>query len=306
MVQNVENEKKTVLLFGSGGQLGQAFQQSLKAFTLTVADYPVVDFNIPEDTRAHVERIRPDVIINCAAYTDVDGAEHDRERAFQVNAYTVQELAEAAKEIDAGLVHFSTDYVFDGKADHPYREEADTQPLNVYGESKLAGEEMALETGGRILVFRLSWVYGTGAQGFVSKVIRWAGQNEVLRIVDDQVSVPNYAVSIGDILSGLLFRFHESPADLFDRHGGLYHFSGKGEASRYEWAKAILASYPDRDGLRVREVVPAKSSDFPSPAERPAYSVLDSTKFEREFGVTIPGWQDMLDQAMVSISGDND
>ena len=226
----------------------------------------------------------------------MDKAETDVENARTVNATTVGALAETALKINAALIHFSTDYVFDGAKGSAYTEEDATNPLNVYGSSKLEGEQAIQQVGGSYLIFRTSWVYSSRRDSFVMKVLQWASSNSTLRIVSDQVSGPTWARSLADVSGQLLAKGGSDPVSWLKDFSGVYHLAGSGYASRLEWAKEIL-KYGDEDCQNV-SVVPALTSDFPTPAVRPLYSPLDCTKFTETFGLKLPDWRDALCMAM--------
>lgn len=208
-------------------------------------------------------------------------------------------MAEAARRFGGMLVHYSTDYVFDGKKDSAYIETDIPNPINVYGESKLAGENTVQQAAEVYLILRTSWVYSTRLQsGFVRKVLAWARQNETLRIVDDQTGSPTWARMLAETTALLLAKAGDRPVDYFQSNQGIYHVAGKSSASRYEWAQAILASDPHQDEQKVSRLEPAQSAEFPTAATRPKYSVLDCTHFESTFGLRIPDWKESLALAM--------
>ncbi len=199
-----------------------------------------------------------------------------------------------ARALGAALLHYSTDYVFDGTKGKPYKEKDLTGPLNVYGLSKLAGEQAIQAAGGDSLILRTAWVYSLRQGGFVTKVLEWARKNPELRVVDDQVSNPTWARSLAVATTRILKRGR----DYLAAHKGLYHCAGGGRASRYEWAKAILELDPRRAEQTARQLLPARTEDFPMPAARPLFSALDCSRFEKEFGLKLPPWRDALKSAM--------
>jgi dTDP-4-dehydrorhamnose reductase len=274
-----------ILLFGKHGQLGWELNRSLLTLgDLTVLDYPDVDFNRPEQLSGVVRAARPDVVINAVAYTNVDKAESEPDVARRVNADAVAEIARAANEFGAWLIHVSTDYVFDGRKGSLYLESDPTGPLNVYGRTKLAGEEAAA-LDPRHLILRTSWLYSNRMGGFVNKVLEWAETRSELRIVDDQIGSPTWSRVLADAITMAIPRFAGAP-----EVAGVYHTAGGGAASRFKWVQEILRCYR-REEMRV---LPARTAEFPSPAERPAYSALCCEKFERAFGLQLPPWQDAL------------
>ena len=282
-----------ILLFGKNGQLGWELNRSLIALgDLTVVDYPDVDFNRPQTLPEIVRAARPDLIINAVAYTNVDKAESESDVARRVNADAVGEIAREAKNLGALLVHFSTDYVFDGAKGEPYVETDTPNPLNVYGRTKLDGEEAAAQAG-KYLTFRTSWVYSNRAGGFVSKVLEWAKTKTELRIVDDQIGSPTWSRMLAEVTGQMLARYGMDKTWLLERQG-LYHLAGAGAVSRFEWVKELLRLM----GRNDIKVVPAKTAEFPTPAIRPLFSALDCGKVELEFGLWLPGWENGLNMSM--------
>jgi len=284
-----------ILLFGKNGQLGWELQRCLAPLGEVAAfDIPEVDFTQPESLRQLVEQVQADVIVNPAAYTAVDKAESDIETARLVNADAVDVLAQVARAMRVPLIHFSTDYVFDGSKGSPYMESDTPHPLNIYGRTKLTGEKAVIESGGAGLVLRTSWVYSMRQGGFVTKVLAWAKKNPSLRIVADQISGPTSARMLAEATALMLAQTGKQPYEWLAERAGIYHVAGDGSCSRFEWAKAILKYDPDKSESLVREVLPALTADFPSPAERPLESVLCCDKFEKTFGLRLPLWEEAL------------
>jgi dTDP-4-dehydrorhamnose reductase len=218
---------------------------------------------------------------------------------MKVNGQAPGVMAEAARRSGAMLVHYSTDYVFDGSKGVPYIETDSPNPLNFYGESKLAGEKAIQQAADLYLILRTSWVYSTRLQsGFVQKVLAWARQNEVLRIVEDQAGCPTWARTLAEVTGLVLARDKDNLGEYFKRHSGIYHVAGKGSASRFEWAETILLYDPRQNEQRSKRIEPALSSEFPTPAVRPMYSVLDCAHFEDAFGLRIPDWKETLQLAL--------
>jgi dTDP-4-dehydrorhamnose reductase len=289
-----------IVLFGKNGQVGWELHRILPSLGQVVAlDYKDLDLADLKAVQTRLEELRPDLIVNASAYTAVDQAEVEREVAMKVNGEAPGVMAEAARRFGGMLVHYSTDYVFDGKKGSAYIETDIPNPINVYGESKLAGENAVQQAAGAYLILRTSWVYSTRMQsGFVRKVLAWARQNETLGIVDDQIGSPTWARMLAETTALLLAKADDRPVDYFQPNQGIYHVAGKGSASRYEWAQAILASDPRRDEQKASHLEPAKSAEFPTAATRPEYSVLDCTHFENTFGLRIPDWRKSLVLAM--------
>jgi dTDP-4-dehydrorhamnose reductase len=288
-----------ILLLGNTGQLGWELDRALQPLGFVVAlDYPQVNMADPGSIRKVVQECRPGVIINATAYTAVDKAEREPELAEAINGTAPGVLADEARKLDAALIHYSTDYVFDGKKGEPYIEMDAPGPLNVYGKSKLAGEEAIRSVDCAYLILRTAWVYSLRRDSFISKVLGWARADEALRVVSDQVSNPTWARLLAEITAQLLARAGEDFLPWLAARKGLYHLAGEGFASRFEWAKLILELDPDRSEQRVRQVLPALSSDFPTPAQRPLFSALDCKCFQDTFGLQLPDWRSALKQAL--------
>ena len=272
-----------IVLFGKNGQLGWELQRILPSLGEVVAlDYEELDLADLKALRTRLDELEPDLIVNASAYTAVDRAESERGVAMKINGEAPGVMAEAARKSGAMLVHYSTDYVFDGSKGSPYVETDAPHHLNVYGESKLAGEEAVQQASEAYVILRTSWVYSLRLQsGFVKKVLAWARQSEVLRIVEDQVGCPTWARMLAETTGLLLAQGGTRPAEYFRPHSGVYHLAGKGSASRLAWAQAILAHDLARAEQCAKKLEPALSSEFPTPATRPAYSVLSCEHFER-------------------------
>jgi dTDP-4-dehydrorhamnose reductase len=287
------------LLIGKNGQLGWELQRSLATLGEVVAlDYPEIDLARPEQIKEIIQKVAPLVIINAAAYTNVDKAESEPDLAWKVNAQAPGVMAEEARRLGIGFIHYSTDYVFDGEKGSSYIEKDLPNPLNVYGKTKLDGEQLVKEAGGAYLIFRTSWVYSLRQGGFVTKVLQWARQNEVLRIVDDQIGNPTYARSLADATSQVIAQGQKDPVDYIEEKAGLYHLAGWDPASRFEWAKLILELDPKKNEQVVKTLTPAKSSEFSTPAARPTNSSLDCLSCLKVFNLFIPSWQQTIPLAL--------
>ena len=289
-----------IVLFGKNGQLGWELQRILPSLGEVVAlDYEDLDLSDLKALEACLGELKPNLIVNASAYTAVDRAESERELAMKINGQAPGVMAEAARKSGAMLVHYSTDYVFDGTKGTPYIETDATHPINVYGESKLAGEEAVQQAADAYVILRTSWVYSLRLQsGFVKKVLAWARQNEVLRIVEDQVGCPTWARMLAETTGLLLAQGRRQLFEYFQPQSGIYHLAGKGGTSRLTWAQAILALDPARGEQRVKKLEPALSSEFPTPANRPTCSVLNCKRFEDTFGLYVPTWESSLELAM--------
>ena len=274
-----------ILLTGATGQIGYELARLLPRHgDLTALDRPGLDFADVEAIRSTVRALQPGLIVNAAAYTAVDDAEREPSLAETVNARAPGVLAEEAKRLGALLIHFSTDYVFDGAAAAPYDESAPTSPLNVYGRSKLHGEQAIAATGAAAIVLRTSWVYASRGRNFLLTIRRLAAERDELRVVADQFGVPNWSRAIAEATVRLLGR---GVRELASR-AGLYHLSGHGQASWFEFARAIVGE------VARPKVTPIATAEYPTAAARPAYSVLATAKFEQAFGFGLPEWREML------------
>jgi len=283
---------KKILQIGTIGQLGWELLRTCAPLGEVVAlDYPDVDLSDSNGLRELVRSVKPDIIINAAAYTNVDKAESEPELARAINAIGPGVLAEEAKKIDAVLVHYSTDYVFDGTKGSPYVETDQPNPLNVYGQTKLEGEQAVAASGCVNLVLRTSWVYSMRQGGFVTKVLQWARTQEVMRVVDDQISGPTSARLLAEMSALLLAKLDYCAYDWLEANSGVFHIAGDGACSRYEWAQKILQLDPHKEEQVVKTIERASSSEFPVPAERPMISVLNNDKLEKTFGLRLPSWE---------------
>lgn len=288
-----------ILLLGGGGQVGQALTPLLASRGMLLAPTPT-DTNLLDGARLRdrVLDLEPRIIINAAAYTAVDQAETERDAAHAVNATAPGILAGAARELDALLVHYSTDYVFDGTKRSAYLEDDTTHPLSVYGQSKRAGELQVLDSGAKALVLRTSWVYSLVGQNFLLTVRRLAREQPALRIVDDQRASPTWSGRIAHATLSVLDRLESLPATDASHALGLYHMSALGAASWYDFARAIVADDPTLSAFRGIPIEPIATSAFPRPAARPRYSLLDCSRLEREFEINLGPWREGLREAL--------
>ena len=289
-----------ILLLGGTGQVGSELLPVLRRRDRVLAPTRAeLDLTNLAAVRELIAQCRPNTIVNAAALTAVDRAEAEPALAFTLNEHLPRVLAEECARLDALLVHYSTDYVFDGESTVPYREDDPPAPVNVYGMSKLAGESAIAEVGGRHLIFRTSWVYGSRANNFVSNILRLIREKRDLNVVIDQRSRPTWsrrlAAATGTVLETLRAGNGWRTATSLP---GIYHLAGGGEASRYEFANAV-ADERRRAGLPVRAAIRAVTSDeFGAPARRPRYSVLDTRRIEDAFNVSLPDWREDLPVVM--------
>ena len=291
-----------ILLLGANGQVGHCLRTALAPLGGVVAatrtgtlagggTCEVADFDQPHDVHDLVMRVAPDVVVNAAAYTAVDRAETERDAAFRANAEAPGAIAQACVARDAHLVHYSTDYVFDGQGTRPYREDDPTAPLGVYGASKLAGEEAIRASGARHHILRTAWVYAAQGRNFMHTMLRLAAERDVIRVVADQVGTPTSADLIARVTAQLLDG--RLPAT------GTWHLTASGQTSWHGFAEAIVAGAHARGLLARRTPVEAISTaEFPTPARRPAWSVLDCTRLQVEAGVSLPEWRAGLDAVL--------
>jgi dTDP-4-dehydrorhamnose reductase len=291
-----------ILLIGKNGQLGWELQRTLISLGEIIAvDYPDIDLSDEINTRNWVHQVRPQVVVNAAAYTAVDKAEGEPELSMAVNATAPGVLAEAALALNALLVHFSSDYVFDGTKGSPYIESDAPNPLNVYGLSKLAGDQNVQQVDCNYLIFRTTWVYSMRSGGFVRKVLDWSRNHSELRSVSDQIGSPTWARALAEVTAQILAMSIDNPQDWIFARKGIYHLGGLGSVSRYDWARKILEFDPRPEEQIVQEIKPALTAEFPTPARRPLYSPVDCTLFADTFRICLPDWESSLHLAMENL-----
>lgn len=289
---------KPILLLGSSGQLGWELQRSLAPLGDVVALYRndvltergCGNLTDLDGLRETVRRLRPAAVVNAAAYTAVDKAEHESALAHTVNGAAPGALAQAAAEVDALMVHFSTDYVFDGSGETPWTEAATPAPLSVYGHSKLEGEQRVRAVpGGRHLIFRTSWIYATRGGNFAKTMLRLAQEQDRLTVINDQIGAPTGADLIADVTAHAIRQAFAHPGT-----GGTYHLAAQGETSWFAYARFVFDTTrelrPDL-ALKVRDVTPIPTTGYPTPARRPLNSRLDTTHLRQTFGLELPRWQ---------------
>jgi dTDP-4-dehydrorhamnose reductase len=287
------------LLLGNHGQLGWELERSLALLGEVIAlDYPEVDFTRLDHLRQLVLDYRPQLIVNAVAYTAVDRAEREPKQAMLVNGEAPGVLAEAAHTLGAAMVHYSTDYVFDGKKSSPYTEEDIPSPLNAYGQAKLAGDRAIMQVGGAYLILRSSWIYTLRRENFLTNVLKWARSHTDLRIVTDQVGCPTWARHLAEVTAMLLAKGGGQIKDWAEMYHGVYNIASGGFTSRLDWAKEILQLDPRPSEQIVQRLTAAVSADFPSPAQRPLYTPLDSRHFAQTFYLHLPDWRDSLRLAL--------
>jgi dTDP-4-dehydrorhamnose reductase len=284
-------DRPTILVTGAGGQLGFELARWLVPFGDIVAvDREEIDLVDADAIRRRVREIRPQLIVNPAAYTAVDVAEKEPELAQAINGRAPGILAEEARRAGAVLIHYSTDYVFDGRSDRPYVENAPVAPLNVYGATKLAGEQAVAASGADALVFRTSWVYGLRGRNFLLTMRKLAAERDELRIVADQTGTPNWCRELARATA----RMVAGGLPALAARRGLYHLSSTGSTTWFDFARAILCA------ARRTRVRPIATADYPTPARRPRYGVLDTRRFEATFGFALRPWRTALEDCLAS------
>jgi dTDP-4-dehydrorhamnose reductase len=289
-----------ILVPGANGQVGWELQTALEPLgTVIGLDRSGMDLASPDSIRRAIRDAKPDVIVNAAAYNNVDRAESESALAMQVNGIAPGVMAEEAKRLGAILVHYSTDYVFDGERDRPYVEGDPPNPVNAYGKSKLAGERAVEAAGGRYLTLRTSWVYSARGSNFVLTVLRLAREKPELSMVDDQSGSPTWARALANATVELLGR-----KELITRESGVYHLVAGGHTSRYALAKAIIDIMKEVSGIADgwARVKPITSDQYPLPARRPAHPVASTDKIKRVFGIEMPRWEDQLRSCLRDIA----
>ena len=296
-----------ILLFGANGQVGHELRRSLAPLGEIVATTrsgrlddgdvcEIADFDAPEALPALIERIAPSLVVNAAAYTAVDKAESDREAAFRANAEAPSRIAGHCARIGIPLVHYSTDYVFDGTGTRPYREDDPTAPLGVYGESKLTGEQGIRASGASHMILRTAWVYAAHGKNFLRTMLRLGAERDTLGVVADQIGTPTSAGLIADVTAALLPHI--------GKVSGTWHLTARGETTWHDFAEAIFAGAVARGLLpRAPTVHPISTADYPTPARRPAYSRLDTSRLRGDFGVELPDWRAVCDHVLDDIAG---
>jgi dTDP-4-dehydrorhamnose reductase len=285
-----------ILLIGKNGQVGWELRRTLAPLAEVVAvDYPEINFNDVPALRKFVATTRPAVVVNAAAYTAVDKAETEIELCRQVNAVAPGVLAGEAKKLGALMVHYSTDYIFDGTKTSPYVETDTPNPLGAYGRTKLEGDRAVKASGADHLIFRLCWVYGARGQNFMLTMQRLASEREKLRVVGDQFGCPTWSRMIAET-TALALKQVLAGADRC-AYNGEYHLAAAGQANWHEFASRIIELMPEAE-RKCRAVEKITAAEYPTPAKRPAYSVLDCGKLQKTFGLRLPHWETSLRQVL--------
>lgn len=279
-------QSKQILITGANGQLGSEMRRlgAVSPNEYIFTDVAELDITDKAAVLAFTQQNKIDVIVNCAAYTNVDKAEDDEATAELINATAVRNLAEAAKAVDATLFHISTDYVFGAEGNTPRTEDMSTNPLGVYGTTKLHGEQAIAEVGAKAIIIRTAWLYSEFGNNFLKTMLRLTKEKESLNVVFDQVGTPTYA---GDLALAI---FSIIEGDYYKGKEGVYHFSNEGVCSWYDFAQEIATAM----GHKECKINPCHSAEFPSKVTRPPYSVLDKTKIKQTFGIEIPHWRESM------------
>lgn len=295
-----------ILLFGKNGQVGWELQQSLLPLGELIAldrqggnTGLVGDLKNLEGIAATIRSVRPDVIVNAAAYTAVDKAESEQQAARMINALAPAVMAQVASELNAWFVHYSTDYVFDGSGEHPWREDDATGPLSVYGQTKLEGEQAVQRSGSKHLIFRTSWVYGTRGGNFAKTMLRLGRERDKLTVIDDQIGAPTGADLIANVTAHAIRTAQARP-----EVSGLYHLVANGQVTWHGYAKMVLETARKAGiGIKVKaeNILPIPTSSYPTPAKRPANSRLATVKLTDTFDLNMPAWQIGVERMLAEV-----
>jgi dTDP-4-dehydrorhamnose reductase len=292
-----------ILILGSEGQLTQSFQHLLKTenrlgYGVQVLGRKEIDFLNPEATIKKISKYHPKWIINAAAYTMVDKAETEKELCYQINALTPIRIAQWCKEENVNFIHYSTDYVFDGSGKNPWFETDHTNPINYYGQTKRASEEGIIQTECPHLIFRISWVYHSLGNNFVKTMLRLGAEREELKIVNDQVGYPSFAPDLARASLSCIEQVEKNKTVPFE----LLHLSSSHHTTWFDFAEAIFAKTREKGiPLKIKNLVPISSQEYPTPAKRPLNSRLNSEKIKNLYGITLPHWQDSLNECLNQI-----
>jgi len=295
-----ERPSRPLLLFGGTGQVGRQLLRALAPFGAVVAPSRAdADLTKPDTLRALIHRVRPAAVVNAAALTNVDRAEREPDLARAVNDVAPTVMAEASRDVGALIVHYSTDYVFDGAASTPYDEHAEPNPINVYGATKLAGERGVAASDAPHFIIRTSWVYSAEGNGFVATLLRQLNESRPVRVVTDQVGSPTWSQSLADSTAGIL-RTVATPTDFRVPRDdwGVYHLGGSGEASRFEIAQEVISARAISASAPV--VIPTSAAEFNAVAPRPAYSALFNRRAAERFGIRLDNWRVELRRMLAS------
>lgn len=285
---------KKILIIGSSGQVGWELRRTLAPLGQIIAhDRETFDLTSEEAILKNLQAIQPDIIVNAAAYTAVDLAENHHEVCSTINAHAPKILAREAKKLGALLIHYSTDYVFDGQSSTPYTEEGQTNPLNLYAKSKLAGDLAILSSGCKHVILRTSWVYGSRGHNFMLTMLKLAQQRDTLKIVDDQIGAPTWSRMIAETTALIITNYRDQD--------GIYNLTSAGKTSWFGFAKAIFEIQAAKTGLKGPDLISIPSSEYPTPAKRPQNSLLCHQKLFKTFGIRLPDWREALEMCLEEI-----
>lgn len=291
-----------IVVFGRIGQVGWELRHKLACLgEVTAVEYPEVDFTKPESLREVLRAVEPAVIVNAAAYTAVDKAESEPELAMAINGTGPGVLAEEAKRLGSILVHYSTDYVFDGTGERPWVETDAPNPKNAYGKTKLAGDEAIQASGCDYLILRTSWVYGARGNNFLLTMLRLAKERAEMRIVDDQTGAPTTSECIAQATANVLAQVLSPACGGLDGRSGIYNLTNAGEATWFGFAESLLTKSAETLGRAIPKLIKIPTSEFPRPAPRPANSRLSCKRIEETFGVRMPHWEDALSLVLETV-----
>ena len=283
-----------ILVTGSNGQLGMCIRDRVDLypdFQFTFTDIKELDITNEEKLKSFIENLNPDAIINCAAYNAVDKAEEELGKAFLLNSTAVKNLAKISNDLDIFLIHLSSDFVFDGEKSEPYTELDKPNPLSVYGKSKLEGENQVKQYAKNAIIIRTSWLYSKYGHNFVKTILRFAKERQTLNVVSDQIGTPTYAGDLAEAILQILVQ------DIILEGVHLFHYSNEGMASWYDFAKKII----EIENLDC-SIKPISTSEYPTTAKRPEYSVLSKEKIKEQFNLSIPNWEDSLKKCLSKMS----
>ncbi len=284
-----------ILLIGNNGQIGWELNHTLQPLGQVIAlDYPKINLNHPVQLRKRIREIKPDLIVNGAAYTAVDKAEEEPELAMTINGMAPGIMAVEARRIGAGLIHYSTDYVFDGKKNEPYTEEDTPNPINTYGQTKLEGDLIIQSVDIPYLILRTGWVYGKKGKNFMLKILKLARENEEISIVDDQIGCPNWSRLIAEATAQIIAQGINDLSAFLKSKRGIYNLSGSGKTSWFGFAKTILDKDSNKKEHKLKHLIPITTSDYPTLAKRPAYSLLSTEAIKKSFSISLPDWESTL------------
>ncbi len=284
-----------VLIIGSGGQLGTELQRSFSDCPgLEAYDHEKMDLTREESIRKIIQASQPNVILNAAAYTAVDRAETETDLAMTINGVAPRILAEEARELNALLVHYSTDYVFDGSKSDPWVETDEPAPLNVYGRTKLEGERAIMDRGGRYLIFRTSWVFSTHGSNFLLTMRRLAKERDMLKIVNDQFGAPTSAGALAKATREVVDKTYSGQSGEMADWAGLYHMTCSGSTNWWEFACSIIDGFGNNLNGKHPKIIGIPTAEYPTPARRPRNSVLSNRKLNEKFGIELPSWTNAL------------